>query len=374
MSDKEVFMTVTELGDLYLYDVLLAYIYPRVFVCEDIYDSKYLFYEVGSKENKDTWVVAKLTKKEYYSLVDRKKAIQKAYEHKRGFELFSITKTYGDNEDIVELAYDAKEWIKKLPVEPVFAEKEILDDVIQETLAVARETGATTFDIRLFSGTDRHFVPQNIMSDLCAAMTSLTSSVFGQKRGEALRVATAQGSCIVRFSFPEQINLFNESDAANEMNVINDILLSESISAGLEKVKDQTKFIRSYSKILDSIRKTNSDVQFTTASPNSTEVKKVEMTKEMVRSRYDDVKDIRRVETTSVVLKGSLIALDVKTKRFKLQLSDGSIKSGVVTNEFLAKGSFEIPKDYEATVDVEKLYTDNKSNYKENYCLRDLHA
>lgn len=374
MSDKEVFMTVTELGDLYLYDVLLAYIYPRVFVCEDIYDSKYLFYEVGSKENKDTWVVAKLTKKEYYSLVDRKKAIQKAYEHKRGFELFSITKTYGDNEDIVELAYDAKEWIKKLPVEPVFAEKEILDDVIQETLAVARETGATTFDIRLFSGTDRHFVPQNIMSDLCAAMTSLTSSVFGQKRGEALRVATAQGSCIVRFSFPEQINLFNESDAANEMNVINDILSSESISAGLEKVKDQTKFIRSYSKILDSIRKTNSDVQFTTASPNSTEVKKVEMTKEMVRSRYDDVKDIRRVETTSVVLKGSLIALDVKTKRFKLQLSDGSIKSGVVTNEFLAKGSFEIPKDYEATVDVEKLYTDNKSNYKENYCLRDLHA
>ena len=39
MSDKEVFMQVAELGDLYLYDVLISYIYPRVFVCEDTYDS-----------------------------------------------------------------------------------------------------------------------------------------------------------------------------------------------------------------------------------------------------------------------------------------------------------------------------------------------
>lgn len=371
MSDKEVFMQVAELGNLYLYDILLSYIYPRVFVCEDIYDSKYLFYEVESNENKDTWVVSKLTKKDYYALVDRKKAIQKAYDNKKGYDIFSISKIYGDT-DIVKLNYDAKEWIKKLPIEPVFAEKEILDDIIQETLEVARETGETTFDIRLFPGTDRHFVPHNIMSDLCDAMTSLTSAVFGQKRSEALRVATAKGSCIVRFSFPEQINLFNESDAANEMNIINKILSSESISEGLDKVKDQAKFIRSYSKILDSIRRTNSDVQFTTASPNSTEVKKVEMSKEMVKSRYDDVKDIRRVETESLILKGTLIALDVKTKKFKLQLSDGSIKSGVVTNDFLTKGSFEIPKYYNATVDVEKLYTDNIFNYKERYCLKDL--
>ena len=373
MSDKEVFMQVAELGDLYLYDVLISYIYPRVFVCEDTYDSKYLFYEVESKNNKDTWLVTKLAKREYYSLVDRKRSIQKAYENKKGFNLFSISKTYGDIDDI-KMNFDAEERIKLLPTEPVFAEKEILDDVIQETLEVARETGATTFDIRLFPGTDRHFVPQNIMSELCTSMTSLTKSVFGRKRVETLRVATAPGSCIVRFSFPEQINLFNESDAANEMNIINGILSSESISEELDKVKDQTKFISSYTKILDSIRKTNSDVQFTTASPNSTKVSKIEMTREMVKSRYNDVKDIRRVEKDSVVLKGTLIALDTKTKRFKFQLSDGSIKSGVVTNSFLSKGSFEIPRDYDATVDIEKLYTDNDLNYKEKYCLKDLQA
>lgn len=136
MSDKEIFMQVKELGDLYLYDVLLEYIYPRVFVCEDIFDSKYLFYEVSSKDNRDTWIVAKVTKKEYYSLVDRKKSIQKAYEKKSGYNLFTITKSYGEEEDIIELSLDVKEWEKKLPKEPVFAEKDIIDDVAEETLEV----------------------------------------------------------------------------------------------------------------------------------------------------------------------------------------------------------------------------------------------
>ena len=372
MSDKEIFMQVPELGALYLYDVLLAYIYPRVFVCEDSFDSKYIFYEVSNKDNKDVWIVAKISKKEYYSLVDCKKAIQKVYEKKTGFNLFAISKTYGENEDIIELSLDTAEWIKKLPKNPVFADKELVDDVAEKTLAVARETGATTVDIRLFPGTDRHFVPQNILSDLCAAMTSLTNSVFGQRRGEAIRVATAPGSCVVRFSFPDQINLFNESDAINEMNVINEVLASETLSDGLSKVKDQKSFIKSYSRVLDTIRKTGSDVQFTTASPNSTQVEKIELTKDVVQSRYEDVKDIYKIEKTTEVVKGTLIGLDIKSKRFRLQLDDGIIKSGVVSNEFLEKGTFELPKIYDATIDVEKYIYDKQMSSKEKYCLRSL--
>ncbi len=373
MRDKEIFMHVKELGDLYLYDVLLAYIYPRVFVCEDIYSTKYLFYEVDNQNNKDTWVVAKIGKKEYYSLVDRKTPIQKAYEKKQYFSLFTISKRYGEKKDIIELTFEADKWLKKLAKEPVFAEKEATDDAIQETLAVARETGATTFDIRLFPGTDRHSIPQNIMSELCTSIASLTGSVFGQRRGEPLRVATALGSCVVRFSFPEQINLFNESDAKNELQIINSVLSSESISEGLEQVKDKVKFIKSYSKVLDSIRKTNSDVQFTTASPNSTEVQKIELSRDLVRNRYEFVKDISRVEKETTTFRGKLIALDVKNKRFKLQLEDGSIKSGFLTNDFLATGiTFELPKTYSATIDIERFFNAGESNFKTRYCLKGL--
>lgn len=130
MSDKEVFIRVQEKGDLYLCDVLLSYIYPRVFVCEDSYNCKYVFWEVSSKDNKDVWLVAKISKNEYYSLMDCQKAIQEVYKNKAGSDLFSITKIYGENEDSIELSLDTSEWIKKLPDMPVFAEKKEYQDIL----------------------------------------------------------------------------------------------------------------------------------------------------------------------------------------------------------------------------------------------------
>lgn len=368
MSDKEVFMHVEQLGDLYMYDVLLSYIYPRVFVCEDIYGCKYLFYEMNSEDNKDTWLVSKITKREYYNLVDKKKPIQKVYEKKTGFELFSISKSYGET-DTIELRLDGKEWIKRLPEIDVFAENSSTDDIATETLREARETGSTTFDIRLFAGTDRHSIPQSIMSDLCGKVTALVGSVFGNvRRNDQLRVATAPGSCIVRFSFPDQINLFNESNAINEMKVLNDALTTDSLSESLKFVKDQKKFIRSYSGLLDTIRKTNSDVQFTTASPNSTDVRKVELSKSSVISRYEDVKDLFTLETEEHSFIGSLIALDIKSKKFKLQTQQGII-SGGVDEKILTDASYEIPKDYIARVVVEKYLNEQKTSTKEKYRL-----
>ena len=130
MSNKEVFMRIQELGDLYLCDVLLLYIYPRVFVCEDSNNCKYVFYEVSSKDNKDVWLVAKISKDEYYSLVDCQKAIQDVYKNKTDPDLFSITKIYGENEDSIELSLEILEWIKKLPNVPVFAEKKEHQDIL----------------------------------------------------------------------------------------------------------------------------------------------------------------------------------------------------------------------------------------------------
>lgn len=371
-DNKDVFMYIEQLGELFLYDVLLCYIYPRVFVCQDIFESKYLFYEMESEDDHDKWLVAKITRKEYFDLVDKKKSVQSIYKNALDFCLFSITKIYGEEDIIAVNREEGRSLLSMLPTEAVYSEKETVDDVAQETLKVARETGATTFDIRLFAGTDRHFVPQNILTDICKHVTSLTSSVFGQRRTEVLRVATAPGSCIVRFSFPDQINLFNESDAINQMNIINDVLSSEILSDGLGKVKDPSRFIRSYSELLDTIRKTGSDVQFTTASPNSTKVQKVGFTRDVVLSRYNDVKDIYKIEKETVVIKGTLIALDIKTKKFKLQLEDGAIKSGVVTNEFLKMGSFELPKLYDAIIDIEKYLDEKQITSKEMYCLKGL--
>ena len=120
MSNEKVFMQGPELGDLYLYDVLLSYIYPRVFICEDSSKNKYIFYEVSSKDNRDVWLVSKISEEDCCSLAEGKKAIQTVYADRT--DLFSVTKTYEQSKDTVEISSDVSEWVKKLPKKPVYAD------------------------------------------------------------------------------------------------------------------------------------------------------------------------------------------------------------------------------------------------------------
>ena len=120
MSNEKVFMQGPELGDLYLYDVLPSYIYPRVFICEDSSKNKYIFYEVSSKDNRDVWLVSKISEEDCCSLAEGKKAIQTVYADRT--DLFSVTKTYGQFKDTIEISQDVSEWVKKLPEKPVYAD------------------------------------------------------------------------------------------------------------------------------------------------------------------------------------------------------------------------------------------------------------
>lgn len=364
MSDKDIFMKVAEFGELYIYDVLLFYIYPRVFVCQDQYECKYLFYEMDSEDDDiDIWLVSKITKKEYYNLIDRDLFIQKVYNRKNKFDIFSISKYYNEN-DKIELKYDGKDWISHLPVNPVYSEKELIDETIEvETLNVARTTGCTTFDVRLFPGSDRHSIPHNILSNLCNSLTALTGSIFNEKRSQPLRISTAPGSCIVRFSFPDQINLFNESNASKEMGVLNKIFTCDDLTECLDSVSNKNQFIKSYSAFFDSIRKTHGDVQFSTASPSSNTVCKINLSKEKVQRNYRDGNSLCKVETIENHLRGTLIALDTKTNKFKFSSTDEKEISGIINPSLLKGESFEVPAYYDATIKINRyLYKDGEKN------------
>lgn len=121
MNNKDIFAYVRELEYLYIHDVLLEYIYPRVFVCEDMFNNKYLLYEVSSENNKDIWLAAKISENEYHSLINSRNPVQKAYEKKTGTDLFMISIQYGEK-DSVELSFGVSEWLNKLPTDPIYAE------------------------------------------------------------------------------------------------------------------------------------------------------------------------------------------------------------------------------------------------------------
>ena len=93
-------------------------------------------------------------------------------------------------------------------------------------------------------------------------------------------------------------------------------------------------------------------------------------TRDIVATRYNEMKDVHRIEKETIEIKGTLIALDTKNKRFRLE--EGSIRSGVVTDEFIKSGAVEIPKMYEATIDIEKKIDVNQRCYEVTYFLKKL--
>lgn len=119
MNGDEVFMHIEELGNLYFSGVLLHFVYPRCFVCRDTAGSRYLFYEMHSGPDKDTWLVSRLGDDDYEDIFLRRKPVQEAYRSRTSPDIFSITKTYGDS-NTFSLDYDGERWLEKLPGENIY--------------------------------------------------------------------------------------------------------------------------------------------------------------------------------------------------------------------------------------------------------------
>ena len=129
---KEAFCFISSLdglGNLYIKEVLLYYIYPRAFVCENDKGTMYLMYEladINNTDDTDVWLTVIITLDEYYKLVNSEVSIQDIYNLYPN-DTFLIQKDYNTNISKVLHLHDmveASEYWKQLPKEPVFAEKE----------------------------------------------------------------------------------------------------------------------------------------------------------------------------------------------------------------------------------------------------------
>lgn len=117
------------LGNLYIKEILLYYIYPRAFVCENDKGTLYLMYEladINNTDDTDIWLTVIITPDEYYKLVNCDVSIQGIYNLYPN-DTFLIKKDYTTNISEVLHLHDmveAPEYWKQLPTKPIFAEKE----------------------------------------------------------------------------------------------------------------------------------------------------------------------------------------------------------------------------------------------------------
>jgi hypothetical protein len=119
---NEVYFQTEELGTLFLSDILSFYIYPRIFICKDNKDIKYLFYEVISTANVDTWLVCRISKDIYTNILEGKTSIQSIYIKASKDNLFFISISYGQK-DITMVGTDVDKLLHLLPTHDIYYEK-----------------------------------------------------------------------------------------------------------------------------------------------------------------------------------------------------------------------------------------------------------
>ena len=121
MNNKDFFASIEGDDNLYIVDVLLSYIYPRIFICENDENYKFLLYEMSNENNTDAWLATRISDTECDSLQNKKLSVQDVYRGKN--DIFLLSKVYKENKDIVHISFDNLDfWINKLPVKPVYVE------------------------------------------------------------------------------------------------------------------------------------------------------------------------------------------------------------------------------------------------------------
>lgn len=65
---SEVFLNVPEIGRLYFKETLVEYDFPLIFICDDDYDSLYLFYETDEALSLELFQKLSIQEKSFLSL------------------------------------------------------------------------------------------------------------------------------------------------------------------------------------------------------------------------------------------------------------------------------------------------------------------
>lgn len=106
---------------LYFVRILLYYIYPRAFICRSETDKLYMFYEMVSENDIDTWLVAEITEKERITLENGSILIQNVYSSDH--DVFSVNYDHEREESSVSYDPDDTEsLVRRLPKNPVYRE------------------------------------------------------------------------------------------------------------------------------------------------------------------------------------------------------------------------------------------------------------
>lgn len=110
---REKFLEIKDIGETYITDVLLFYIYPRSFVIENNNGNMFLLYEWVDEES---WYATQINDSEYNKILNKELSLQDAFTGKCSFIIKSINEKYFTEKASVS------DLLNMLPKGPIYKE------------------------------------------------------------------------------------------------------------------------------------------------------------------------------------------------------------------------------------------------------------
>lgn len=352
--NSDPFITIKQFGDLSITRVFTYYDYPRVFVCEDVIGTKYLFSQSDFDDTWDEWVVVPISHNKFFNLCASQLTLDEALNTSESGKFYLISKDYKTNKvDVIESKDPYPDKVTRYPVyvgyKPESPEEQ---DIMKESYS----NQASFIDLTFNSDNHENFVsPENMKRGitggvyLCATQTNFKPMVTAM-----------QGSLVLRFTIPNWPGpILSSSDASDPIKRLNMIVSSDNPVEIMALLGDNNN-VKKYIKFLQNIEKTSTDILITSMSPNYDSSLKVNLKHESIMKKRQECENLLKDTKKTVEVDGILDTFSVSKRKFKVVSPNFTYDGSVNAKSTIEEGKIIINNRYTFVIDIIYSNLDNK--------------
>ena len=259
---SEVFLNVPEIGRLYFKETLVEYDFPLIFICEDDYDSLYLFYETDEADEFMEWQTVKITRQTYHDILSNKISLQHVFRSKQVTPFLLIKHYYDEEKTELDSSYE-------LQRKDVIAEKDsFLRDFgvsLDGEVNTDSQGDSSELEFEFYPGRPIDAIDSGIHSTICTEVTNIVNCMDNAEYLETRigfpRVASYSIPIVVISSNAETVS------ASSVTKMLANLICTLDFND--EKLSKNKRVLISLNKIYEFINKTSEDMVVTYVSDDT---------------------------------------------------------------------------------------------------------
>ena len=348
---SNVFLNIEKIGRLYLKETLVSYDHPLIFVCEDDYDSLYLFHEVNDDGDVVEWQAIKITRQTYFDILSSKISLVHEFRREQSTPFLLIKYFYDDEHTEMSESLN-------LQCKGILDLKETylsdFENIETDKLDLGIRGDSSILELELYPGKAVDSIDIDTQNGLCKNVKTLVDGMGEDSRYLEVRVGQSK---VASYSIP----LVVTSSCAKTISAgdVTKYLAELIYKTDLSKIKEASRpqVLKSLEKIFESVQRTKAD--FVIGYIKSGTQEKIYNTihtteyankRESIKSALEAV--IARAVPLEEVVMGALIAFNIKSAKFRFK-SKAEEYSGDIVPELKEK-NYTVGKDTNYKAQIRK--------------------